>query len=106
MHDRTDICLQEIYITYPRIALIKLDFPTPELPVTPICTSTFFQSSSLALNIFSVPDTPRSLMYFGMSSSFIKTYSDRSHHYYQMSRQFFRRRILLDRNQFYHMSRP
>ena len=48
--------------SYPRIALIKLDFPTPELPVIPMLISTSFQRPSFVLKNSSMPDTPCSSM--------------------------------------------
>ena len=40
--------------TYPLIALIKLDFPAPEMPVIAMCTSTSFHPSILLLKKFAV----------------------------------------------------
>ena len=60
------------------MVLTKLDFPTPEFPVTPMFISTFFQPSSLALNILSIPDTPCSLICSGTPFACKVSYSERS----------------------------
>jgi hypothetical protein len=58
---KTNINKLKSIVPYPLIAFMKLDFPTPEFPVTPILIFISFQPISVAFIIACAPATPVSL---------------------------------------------